>query len=138
MELFPHERSLVSNLNGKPFVLLGVNQGDSDETVQKQMEDGTLTWRSFRDELNEDETISEAWEVEAWPTVYLIDAKGIVRHKLENPSAKQIDQRTAELLAEMEHSFPFDAVEKLTKLEKQKDLQRKKAERAKKKASAEK
>jgi hypothetical protein len=82
--MFPHERSLVKKLEGKPFVLLGVNGDDDDsaEELKKKNEKEQLTWRSFRNKRGDGKpAISEEWNLAGWPTLYLIDHKGVIRKK---------------------------------------------------------
>ena len=38
-----------------------------------------MTWPSFRDGAQG--AISKAWNVESWPTVYVIDRKGVIRYR---------------------------------------------------------
>ena len=120
--MYPHERSLVKHLAGKPFALIGVNGGDEVETVQKLVKDGTVTWRSFKDELEDGSTISDTWEVDGWPTVYIIDAEGTIRYK--NPQRrggiKSLDDAISTLLAEMGEEFPAEDIEATAKEEAEK------------------
>lgn len=77
--MLPHERSLIEELKGKPFAIVGVNS-DSKERLKELVADGTTTWRNFTDE-QADGKISEKWGVRGWPTLYLIDHQGVIRHK---------------------------------------------------------
>ena len=80
MELVPEEKALVAALAGRPFVLVGVN-GDRDEDrdqVRRTIAAEGITWRSFRSG-RADGSIAERWAIDAWPTVYTIDARGIIR-----------------------------------------------------------
>ena len=45
--MYPHERSLVKKLEGKPFALIGVNSDTRRETAKKATISEKLTWRSF-------------------------------------------------------------------------------------------
>ncbi len=52
MAQWPHERSLVKNLAGKPFALIGVHLsygGDDGSMVKGVMVKDQLNWRSFVD-----------------------------------------------------------------------------------------
>lgn len=80
--MFPHERSLVTKYEGRPFALLGVNGDDSREALRKAQEKHHLNWRSWWDEGN---TITGQWKVRGYPTLFLIDHKGVVRWKSEGP-----------------------------------------------------
>jgi hypothetical protein len=114
--MYPHERSLVKNLSGKSFALIGVNSDRDISTPQNLVKQGKVTWRSFwNGEEGTRGPISEAFQVNGWPTVYLIDANGVVRY--ENPQRspeglKAIDDAIAELLAEIGEEFPAEQIEK--------------------------
>ena len=97
--MYPHERSLVEELKEKPFVLLGVNSDDSPDIVKRAMRDNRLTWRSWFDGGSTQGPIATAWGVTYWPTLFIIDADGVIRHKdLTGPA---IDRAVKKLLEEM-------------------------------------
>jgi hypothetical protein len=103
--MYPHERSLVSKMADKPFVILGVNSDRSRETVKKAQRDENLTWRSFWNGPNgTDGPISRDWGIRGWPTLVLIDAKGVIRNKwLGSPrDPNTIDRAVEGLLKEAE------------------------------------
>jgi hypothetical protein len=45
--MYPHERSLVKDMEGKPFALLGINSDTDKEKLKKAMEEEHITWRSW-------------------------------------------------------------------------------------------
>lgn len=79
--MYPHERSLVKELAGRPFALLGVNSDEDLEALKVRMVEENITWRSWRNGGSTSGPISTAWNVRGWPTIYLIDHEGIIRHK---------------------------------------------------------
>ena len=105
MAMFPHERSLVKKMEGKPFALIGVNsdkdEKDEDkEAIQKQLKEHQVTWRSFKNK-QKDKSISEEFGVQGWPTLLLIDHKGIVRKKwLGAPGNEKLDESIEKLVEE--------------------------------------
>ncbi|SRR5258708_5622106 len=106
--MYPHERSLVKDLEGKPFALLGINSDTDKEKLKKAMEEEHITWRSW---WNGPEgtggPISTKWNVSGWPTLYILDHKGVVRHKyLGSPGDKVLDQAIAKLVKEAEGESP--------------------------------
>ena len=78
--MFPHERSLVKRLEGKPFALLGINSDSDLERLKQQNEAQQITWRSWRDKSTSG-PIDSAWSVNSWPTIYVLDAKGVIRYQ---------------------------------------------------------
>lgn len=82
MEQVPHEKKLVERLKDKPFVLIGVN-GDDDRAKAKQTtEKEGMGWRSvWNGAGGPDGPVTKAWNVRSWPTVYVLDAKGVIRAK---------------------------------------------------------
>jgi len=62
------------------------------------MDKEKLNWRSFAD----NRTITTKWNA-ATPGYYIIDAKGVIRHKWAgNPGAKAIDAAIETLIREVE------------------------------------
>src|SRR5947199_5667315 len=101
--MYPHERSLVKRLEGKPFALIGVNSDRNRDELKKTMEKEGITWRSFWNGGSTQGPISTRWAVEGWPTLYVIDHKGLIRHKhLGNPGDKQLDEEIEALVKEAE------------------------------------
>lgn len=97
--MYPQERSLVKRLEGKPFVLVGVNS-DSKDRIKKAIEKENLTWRSFWDGGNPMGPIARKWNVRAWPTIFVLDHKGVIRFR--DVREKQMDAAVDQLLAELE------------------------------------
>lgn len=98
--MFPHERSLVKQLSDKPFALIGVNSDKDLEMIQEVVKEKNLTWRSFWN--GPDGTggpISTKWGVTGWPTIYVMDSKGVIRFK--NVRGDAMDRALETLLAEM-------------------------------------
>jgi thiol-disulfide isomerase/thioredoxin len=78
MALVPRERMLVRRMDGKPFAVLGVNGDDDPADARKAVAAKKMSWRSFKDKRSEGDAISKEWGVPAWPTLYLIDHKGVI------------------------------------------------------------
>jgi len=73
----------VKKLKDKPFALIGVHIGGTNVTQLKKVVDKEkLTWRSFVDPGQAGAgPIATKWNLSATPTFYLIDHKGVIRHK---------------------------------------------------------
>lgn len=100
--MYPHERSLVEKLKDEPFAIVGVNSDKDLEELAEVVEKENITWRSFwNGELGTAGPISTRWNVRGWPTLYLIDAKGVIRHKwLGSPKTEVLDAAIEALIAE--------------------------------------
>ena len=79
--MYPHERSLVEKYRDRPFALIGVNSDDDRGELQEIMRDKELTWRSFFDVGLIGGPIATRWGVRGWPTIYVLDHRGIIRHR---------------------------------------------------------
>jgi thiol-disulfide isomerase/thioredoxin len=89
MEMVPEERKLVERWVGKPFALVGVN-GDANRAKAKSaVRKEKMTWRSFF-QAGDNGTISSAWNVQSWPTTYVLDSKGVIRYRnVRGPPLRQ-------------------------------------------------
>src|SRR6516164_15278 len=98
--MYPHERSLVKRLLGKPFVLLGINSDTDKDELKKVMEKESITWRSWwNGPKGTSGPLSKKWNVHGWPTIYLLDSKGVIRYK--NVRGEQMDEAVDKLLKEL-------------------------------------
>jgi peroxiredoxin len=79
--MLPHERSLVEKMKGRPFTIVAVNSDETREKLKDVMAKEQITWPQFFDVGGTSGPIATAWNVSGWPTLYLIDAKGVIRHK---------------------------------------------------------
>ena len=99
--MYPHERSLVARLKDKPFALLGVNSDTDLKVLKARMTEENITWRSFwNGPKGTQGPISAKWNVRGWPTIYVLDHKGVIRFK--NVRGEDMDKAVDQLLKEME------------------------------------
>jgi hypothetical protein len=94
--MYPHERSLVKRLEGKPFVLIGVNSDSDREKLKEVLKKENITWRSFWDGGKIGGPIATRWNVHGWPTIYVLDHQGVIRAKQLRGTA--LDKKVDELL----------------------------------------
>ena len=101
--MYPHERSLVKRLEGKPFALVGVNSDQDHAELKKVLEKEQITWRSWWDKKIGGK-IATKWNVHGWPTIYVLDQKGVIRYR--GVRGEAMDKAVDALLKEMEPSSP--------------------------------
>ena len=90
--MYSHERSLVQRYQGRPFVLVGVNTDRDVETLKQVQEEEHMTWRSWFDGPPGG-PISQEWKVTGFPSIFLIDAKGMVRYAHEGAPRRRGTRR---------------------------------------------
>ena len=99
--MLPHERSLVATLKDKPFALIGVNSDTDLDSYHAQAQENGVTWRSFwSGRKGTGGPIPSKWNVTGWPTIYVLDHKGVIRFK--NVRGEAMTQAVEQLLAELE------------------------------------
>ena len=98
--MYPHERSLVKRLEGQPFALLGVNSDADRKALKSVIKQEQITWRSWWNGGSTNGPISRLYRVSGWPTIYVIDAKGVIRYK--NVRGPAMDKAIDTLLREMD------------------------------------
>jgi hypothetical protein len=96
--MYPHERSLVQAMVNKPFVLLGVNSDPSKDFLKKVIADEKMTWRSWWDGGSTSGPIATKWNIHLWPTLYVVDHKGVIRHKWVGSPSEAVMNRALEKL----------------------------------------
>jgi cytochrome oxidase Cu insertion factor (SCO1/SenC/PrrC family) len=99
--MYGHERSLVQRYQDRPFVLLGVNTDADAETLKQVQEKQHLSWRSWYD--GPGGPICQQWRVKGFPSIFLIDAKGVVRYQYNGaPDGEELDRDIETLVKEVE------------------------------------
>lgn len=100
--LFPHEMELVQKYRDRPFVLLGISADETPEELRRVEEKAKLLWPSLCDG-GFGGPICKAWGVEAFPTLALVDARGMVRWRCTGvPADGELERQIEELLAEVD------------------------------------
>src|SRR5262249_26471111 len=93
------ERSLVEHYRDAPFVVLSVNGDGNPATLRKCQQIDGLTWPAWWD--GSCGPIARHWGIECYPTVYLIDARGVIRRETQGaPRSQELVRQIDELLQE--------------------------------------
>jgi thiol-disulfide isomerase/thioredoxin len=96
-KLIPHYREMVKKYKDKPFVLVGVSIDAKKETLVKFMDKEPMPWTHW---WNGTGGIAKDWDIEAIPTIYVLDAKGIIRSKVVGADEEAIEKAVAKLIKE--------------------------------------
>ncbi len=112
--LVPQTRALLAELEGEPVAFLGVNGDDQREKGLRTSERTGMTWPSVWDgSRGPAGPIATAYHVPeiGWPSVFVLDADGRIRHKLYGAPqvARHLEQAIRALLDEMHRVSPDHA-----------------------------
>jgi hypothetical protein len=97
--MYPHERSLVKDLEKKPFALIGVNADTDRAVLVTALKQEKITWRSFLDG-GPGGPITKAWGIKGFPSTFVLDHKGVIRHT--GLRGEKMEEAVRELLKEQE------------------------------------
>jgi hypothetical protein len=96
--MLPHEKALVERLKDKPFALLGMNSDGDAAKVRQILADQGIAWR--QGVLGSTTgAIARRWQVRSWPTIYVLDHKGVIRFK--DVRDEEMEAAVNKLLAEL-------------------------------------
>jgi thiol-disulfide isomerase/thioredoxin len=77
--MIPHEREMVERLKGKPFALVSISVDERKETLTEFLSKEKMRWTHW---WNGSQTgIITDWDVQGYPTIYVLDSQGVIRHK---------------------------------------------------------
>lgn len=99
--MIPHEREMVEKLKEKPFVLVSISADEKKETLKEFLEKESMPWVHWWEGRREGGILND-WNVQFFPTIYILDHKGVIRYK--NIRGKEMEEAVVKLLAEMEQS----------------------------------
>jgi thiol-disulfide isomerase/thioredoxin len=77
--MIPHEREMVKRYAGKPFAFISVSGDDKKETLKEFLTKQPMPWVHWWG--GADGGVIREWNIQGFPTFYVIDAKGVIRGK---------------------------------------------------------
>ena len=80
--MYPHFRELVRRYKDRPFAVLGVMADEDKKPLQKEIASGEITWPCWWESGGTEGRIPRDWNVHAYPKIYILDHKGVIRLKL--------------------------------------------------------
>jgi thiol-disulfide isomerase/thioredoxin len=95
--MIPHEREMVKKLKDKPFAFISLSVDDEKAELEKFLKKEDMPWIHW---WQGDGGLPAAWNVRFFPTIYIIDAKGVIRFK--NVRGEEMDKAVEKLVKEAE------------------------------------
>jgi thiol-disulfide isomerase/thioredoxin len=100
--MIPHEREMVERLKDKPFALVSISADEKVETLTAFLAREAMPWTHWWN--GSEGGILEDWEVHHFPTIYVLDAQGVIRYK--DLRGEKLEQAVQELIQELESKKP--------------------------------
>jgi thiol-disulfide isomerase/thioredoxin len=100
--MIPHSRELVEKMKDKPVVLISISSDAKKETLTQFIEKEPMPWTHWWEGTRSD-SLHNVWNIQGIPTVYVVDAKGVIRYKqvgFNSNSPNGIDKEVEKLLEE--------------------------------------
>jgi thiol-disulfide isomerase/thioredoxin len=99
--MIPHERELTEKLAKKPFVLLSVSADEEKMALTEFLAKEKMPWNHWWD--GRQGPVAKMFRIQAYPTLFLIDARGIIRKKwIGAPEQEVLDKAVEDLVGEAE------------------------------------
>jgi thiol-disulfide isomerase/thioredoxin len=98
--MIPHEREMVGRLKDKPFVLVSISADEEKETLTKFLAKEKMPWTHWWN--GPEGGIIEDWDVSYYPTIYVIDAKGVIRYK--DLRGEKLEEAVNKLIQELKNN----------------------------------
>lgn len=99
MQMVPSEIELAERMKGKPFALVGVNGDAVKSDAKRAAEKENISWPSFWSKEGSDGPIPTIWNIQGWPSVFVLDPKGIIRFKGQDMNL--INQKVDQLVIQL-------------------------------------
>ncbi len=109
MREIPRERTLADRFKDKPFALLGVNCDEDKQAAIDAIATEKITWPNWYDGAPETGPIGKRYRVRGYPSVYVIDAHGIIRQK--NVVGSPLDSVVEEMMQALDAKPPSTSPE---------------------------
>jgi len=97
--MIPHEREMEEKLKDRPFSLISISADEEKKSLKDFLEKEKMPWTHWWEGKNENGILKD-WGVRFFPTIYVIDAKGVIRFK--NIRGKKLEEAVEKLVKEAE------------------------------------
>ena len=94
--MIPHEREMVERLKDKPFKLVSISADEKKETLTNFLAKEKMPWDHWWN--GAEGKLIDALNIEHYPTIFVLDAKGVIRYK--EIRGEELEKAVNELLKE--------------------------------------
>ena len=111
-QMYPYMNKLRDRMNGRKFVLLGVNSDAEKVQAKKAVQSERLRCRSWWDGAETGQPIMRQWAIVGEPITYVLDKDGIIRWRHEGVphDLEELDRVVDDLVAQAEGKAPQETI----------------------------
>ena len=96
--MIPHENDMVKELKDKPFALISISADAEKKTLTDFIDKTPMPWNHWWN--GSKGKLLETLNIKFFPTIYVVDAKGVIRYK--NIRGEELEEAVNKLIAEAE------------------------------------
>jgi thiol-disulfide isomerase/thioredoxin len=100
--MIPHEREMVERLKDKPFALVSISADQSKATLTNFLAKEKMPWTHWWN--GAEGGVLEHWGVSVFPTIYVLDANGIIRFTHAGVPGEELEKEVNKLVKEADHA----------------------------------
>ncbi len=79
--LIAEELELARKMGQEPFAVVGVNSDKGRTVLARTLNQQKITWANIYDGPVDEGPLAKQWNVCDWPTIYVLDHEGTIRHR---------------------------------------------------------
>jgi thiol-disulfide isomerase/thioredoxin len=95
-QMIPHEREMVAKLKDKPFAFVSISVDNEKKELEDFLGKESMPWNHWWE--GADAAVVKQWNIRFFPTIYVVDAKGVIRYK--NIRGKELEDAVEKLVTE--------------------------------------
>jgi thiol-disulfide isomerase/thioredoxin len=95
--MIPHTRKLVEKMKDRPFVFVSISVDAKKETVVDFKKENSMPWTHWWNGLG---GIVNDWDVEGYPTIYVLDTKGVIRARIDEADNEAVEKAVEQVMKE--------------------------------------
>jgi thiol-disulfide isomerase/thioredoxin len=80
IQAMPQIKQLVADFEGQPVAVIGINRDKHLPDAHFVIEAMELNYPTFKNETENGKLIEDAYRINSWPSLVLLDRQGVVRH----------------------------------------------------------
>ena len=111
-QMYPYLNKLRDRMNGRKFVLLGVNSDPEKVQAKKTVQSEHFRFRSWWDGAETGRPIARQWAIAGEPMTYVLDKDGVIRWRHEGVphDPEELDHVVDDLVAQAEGKAPQEPI----------------------------